>query len=184
MVYYGEKIRNSTRTSHSGQSCYDNGYDRVCAVTFFICPLQEVSMSGSKESDHVKTYIEKLAGGIDPVTDRTIAGFLPSELPIPVTEFTRRVNGLIRSDAPIKKLCYKHMIQFLIHSGLLTEYRDRQRKIVRYPTIACETLGIKAEKREGIQGSHTAILYDRNAQQFLLDNMRAFVDIKNMPETD
>ena len=141
-------------------------------------------MSELEKLDHVKTYIEKLVNGIDPKTNEVISNFPPSEIPIPITEFTRRVNDLILPEAPIKKLCYKRIIQFLIHLGLLTESSDKKGKIVRYPTAAGETLGIKVENRKGIRGPYMVILYNRNAQQFLIDNMTAIVDIKNAPEID
>ena len=133
-------------------------------------------MSELEKSDHAKTYIEKLT--------EEFSCFLLSENPIPVTEFTRRINALIPPEAPIKKLCYKRILQFLIHSGLLTESRDIIGKIERRPTAAGETLGIKAGDRESVRGPYTVILYDRNAQQFLINTMTAIVDIKNMPEKD
>lgn len=133
-------------------------------------------MSELEKSDHAKTYIEKLT--------EEFSCFLLSENPIPVTEFTRRINALIPPEAPIKKLCYKRILQFLIHSGLLTESRGIIGKIERRPTAAGETVGIKAEDRESVRGPYTVILYDRNAQQFLINNMTAIVDIKNMPEKD
>lgn len=141
-------------------------------------------MGESEKLDHAKIYIEKLVNGIDPITNEELSHFPISEIPIPITEFTRRINDFIPPEAPIKKLCYKHIIQFLINLDLLTESRDIKGKIVRHPTGAGETLGIKAENRKGVRGQYTVILYDRNAQQFLVDNMSAIVEINNAPDKD
>ena len=67
-----------------------------------------------------------------------------------------------------------------MHSEFLTESRDIKGKIVRRPTPVGETLGIKAEDRKNVRGAYTVILYDRNAQQFLIDNMTAIMDRKDM----
>ena len=100
-----------------------------------------------------------------------------SDIPIPVSKFTRRINELVPPDALMTKLSYKSVIRFLIESNLLTESVDANGKIMRRPTAVGETLGIKTEDRVSTRGSYTVILYDHNAQQFLLDNMSAIVDI-------
>ena len=119
------------------------------------------------------------------ITYEELSRFPISETPIPVTEFTRRVNDLLSPETPMKKLCYKSIIKFLVDSNLLTEGRDAEGKLVRRPTAAGETFGILTEDRESsVRGAYTVTLYDRGAQRFLLDNMSAIVDINNGSEKE
>ena len=78
------------------------------------------------------------------------------------------------------KLSYRSVTRFLVDSNLLTESVDANGKIKRRPTAVGESLGIKTEDRVGARGPYTVILYDRNAQQLLLDNMGAIVDISGL----
>ena len=118
------------------------------------------------------------------ITSEQLSRFTISDVPIPVSEFARRVNDLIPPEVPMMKLSYKSVIQFLVDSGLLAESTDADGMIMRCPTAVGETFGIKTEDRVGARGPYTVVLYDRNTQQFLLDNMSAIVDINNGPEKD
>lgn len=183
-----------------------------------------------------KTYIEKLANGIDPVTGAAAADddlinnvrisrclfyvadilrqviendgvvgrpqkapavkkqqfaisfellshYSASDKPIPVSEFTRRVNDLIPPEIPMVKLKYQSVTQFLIEAGLLTEGVDTDGKRKKYPTPAGESLGIATEHRVSAGGPYTVVVYERSAQQFLLDNMDAIVAVQNRPRS-
>lgn len=189
-------------------------------------------MNELEKLDRAKTYIEKLANGLDPITGSPAADsdvinnvrvsrclfyvadvlrqvidnggtvskpqkvervkkqkfaitfeelshFPVSDIPIPVSVFARQVNDLIPPEVPMMKLSYKSVIRFLVDSDLLTESTDTEGKIIRRPTSVGETFGIRTEDRIGAKGPYTVILYDRNSQQFLLDNMSAIVDINN-----
>lgn len=194
-------------------------------------------MNKLEKLERAKTYIEKLANGIDPITGSAAADgdvinnvrvsrcffyvvdilrqvienggmvgkpqkgekekkqkfsitfeelshFSVSDIPIPVSVFARQVNDLISPEVPMMKLSYKSVIRFLVDSDLLTESTDADGKIMRRPTAVGKTFGIKTEERVGAKGPYTVILYDRNAQQFLLDNMNAIVDINNGPKNE
>ena len=40
-------------------------------------------------------------------------------------------------------------------------------------------LGISTEERNGVIGNYTAVVYNRQAQQFIVDNIDAIIDMMN-----
>ena len=178
-----------------------------------------------------KMYMDKLAQGIDPITDREapeediinnvrlsrcffyvsdvlrqvienggVVGkavkpaklpfcltyeqtqaFPYSDDPIPVTALTERINAL-RTDEAMKKLRYTSISRFLTKSGLLTEIDTANGRKAKRPTEAGRTVGIFTEEWVGQNGPYTVVLYDRGAQQFVLDNIDAIIEINNAPK--
>ena len=49
------------------------------------------------------------------------------------------------------------------------------------PTEAGWKLGIATQQRSGQNGDYTAVVYDRQAQQFILDNLDAIIAINAAP---
>ncbi len=48
-------------------------------------------------------------------------------------------------------------------------------KIARRPTGNGRLLGISTEQRQGANGIYTVVVYDKAAQQFIIDNLDAAV---------
>lgn len=59
--------------------------------------------------------------------------------------------------------------------GVLEEQTTPDGKSVKRPTEQGKELGIAAEKRMGVSGEYIVVVYDKGAQQFILDNMEAIV---------
>lgn len=183
-------------------------------------------MTEREKIAYAKIYIDKLANGINPLTDRQVpdsdiinnvkisrclfyvsavlrqamekegqaqrkvkivkAPFQPdyearsmfqySEVPISVSEITRRINELIRPEE-MKKLNYKHIVDWLIQAGFLTLVTRNDGKVVRKPTDSGIQLGIATEQRHGSRGIYTVVVYNKEAQQFILDNLDAAIEI-------
>ena len=130
-------------------------------------------------SDVLRQVIEK--GGLQKsprtpkipfsLTDEQIGQFQLFDEPIFVSAITERLNSLIDNEN-MKKLSHRSVTAFLEREGFLESYTDDQGKNRRKPTAAGIELGITTELRRGIYGPYTVILYDRKAQQYLLDHLQ------------
>ena len=175
---------------------------------------------------YAKTYIEKLANGINPLTDQPVPdsdsinnvrisrclfyvsdilrqivenggvsriktktakvpfqldyetrkNFRYSETPIPISEITRRINELIPSE-DMKKLNYKFISDWLIQAGFLVLVTNDDGTTTRKPTDNGIQLGITLEQRKGQNRFYTVVVYNKVAQQFILDNLDAAIEL-------
>ena len=179
---------------------------------------------------HAKSYLDKLANGINPLTDETLpetdivnqirisrclffvsdvlrqviekgglkktpktvripfaltieqAGrFQLFDQPIHLTAITNRINSLSENEN-MRKLSYRSISAFLEEEGFLTSYTDSAGKNKRKPTDAGKTLGISVELRSGYQGPYTVLLFDQNAQKYILDHLDRIAEINRMPK--
>lgn len=171
---------------------------------------------------YAKTYVEKLANGINPLTDQPIpdsdsinnvrisrclfyvsnllrqimenggisqkkvatakapfqlnygtrSNFRYSETPISISEITKRINELIQPEE-MKKLNYKSISDWLIQAGFLAVVQNDDGKTTRRPTENGVRLGISTEQRQSARGIYTVVVYNKTAQQFILDNLDA-----------
>ncbi len=175
-----------------------------------------------------KAYVDKLANGIDPLTDQPVAEtdcvnqvrisrclfyvsdvlrqvienggtvgkaekvkkqpfmisrealqhFPLSASPIPVSEITDRLNGLI-DQSVMNKLKHTSITAFLLQCGFLAQEPIGDGKTKKVPTEQGGALGILAEERLGKNGTYSVTLYNADAQQFLLDNIDSIIEINN-----
>lgn len=173
---------------------------------------------------YAKTYIEKLANGINPVTGQVVPDddvinnvkisrclfyvsdllrqvvenggisqskvkivkqpfqldyearkqFRYSESPIPISEIAKRINELIPIEK-MQKLSYKNLLDWLMESNFLEIIPGANGKMTRNPTHNGTMLGITMEHREGQRGLYSVIVYDLEAQKFILDNLDAVI---------
>lgn len=75
----------------------------------------------------------------------------------------------------MEKLSFKTISGWLIEMGFLKRIVTEDGRTSRRPTTAGNTLGIHTENRIGRQGPYTAVVYSKDAQQFILDNLDAVV---------
>ena len=97
-----------------------------------------------------------------------------SEIPIAVSEIAKRINALVRN-VNMKKMTHKHLSDWLISVEMLRMEQLPNGKTSKAPTKSGNELGIITEMRTGLRGNYTAILYNRNAQQFIIDNIDAVI---------
>lgn len=165
-----------------------------------------------------KLYIDKLAQGIDPVTERELTGdsvlnhvrvvrclfyvsgvlqqvidnggvvgqtpkrkeeftitpqqlsaVRPVEDRIGITEFTKLLHKA--AGDPERKLPKAvRLTNWLAEKGFLETEVLPDGKRNRVPTAAGRSIGIHTQKRHNDRGEYKAVLYDKQAQQFLLDH--------------
>ena len=135
-------------------------------------------------SDILRQVID--VGGIAPckkstripfaVTQEQLAGFSFSEAPIPITELTNRINALVDTNI-MKPFCYKHVTTWLMDIGALLEESGTNGRSQKLPTEEGEKLGITVEIRNGIYGNYRVVVYNRDAQQFIIDNIYAIISL-------
>ena len=172
-----------------------------------------------------KTYIDKMANGVDPLTDRPVAetdtlnqvrisrclffvsdvlrrvlengGVTPappviqrvapfrlepeqaarfaySSVPLRITEIVNRIDSLIDTDS-MKKLRTSDITGWLVEIGLLENVRSADGHGSKRPTERGRQMGIGTELRNAGDRSYEAVVYDINAQHFIIDNLEAAV---------
>ncbi len=94
-----------------------------------------------------------------------------SEKPIPISEIAKRINEITPENENMKKISHKHLTDWLISIEMLYWDTTADGKKVKRPTTAGNQLGIAAEVRHGSQGDYTVVVYNRAAQQFIIDNI-------------
>ncbi|MBQ7541925.1 MAG: hypothetical protein IJT44_06495 [Clostridia bacterium] len=178
-----------------------------------------------------KMYIDKLANGVDPLTDQPVSDtdcinqvrisrclfyvsdvlrkvienggvvgkqnkvkkipftisqeelkrFRFSDYPIPVSEITKRINELADLST-MTQFKYSSITKFLVQAGLLSQVQRFDGKTRKTPTASGIELGIMSEERNGAAGNYIVTLYNRAAQQFILDHMDAILEINAQKE--
>lgn len=93
-----------------------------------------------------------------------------------ISKFVQQINEMV--DANIyQKLCYKRILRWLKLNGFLTEeFRQELNKKITLPTEKGIQLGIRAERKSSSKGvRHTLLIYGRQAQEYIVQNMRAIL---------
>lgn len=178
--------------------------------------------------NRAKTYIDKLANGVNPLTDEPVSendivnnvrisrcffyisdllrrfaeGGFPeaakkgkkqpfiiteeqrkrfefSETPISVSEIARRFNAAVNTEGAVQ-MRYSGITFWLIESGLLSVDRREDGREVKLPTAVGMELGISQEVRSGANGSYTVVVYNENAQRYIVDNIDAILEAEKL----
>lgn len=105
------------------------------------------------------------------ITAEQAAGFEFSRSPITVSEIVKRINGIIDAET-VKGVSAAKVMTWLESIGAVKSELDTEGKKHRRPTENGVQLGITTERRTGMYGKeYTAVVFDRDAQQFVLDNI-------------
>jgi hypothetical protein len=100
--------------------------------------------------------------------------------PATASVIAQRLNGLVDLNA-VQKLKITSITAFLMQSGLLYEEVSPGGQRNKRPTEAGQALGISTAQRMGQNGEYTAVVYSREAQQFVLDNLDAITALNAVP---
>lgn len=101
--------------------------------------------------------------------------FRYSPAPIPISEITKRFNELTPSEETTQ-LRHTALTNWLLKTGMLENKEAADGKTIKRPTAQGKALGISTEKRNGQYGEYVVVLYNRDAQQFLVDNLDAVLE--------
>lgn len=172
-----------------------------------------------------KMYMDKLAQGIDPITDREVPedsvlnnvrlvrcffyvsdilkqvidnggevskkvyvrnfSITPEQLsrvrilqtPVRITQLADAINQAV-DDPEMKKISVIAITNWLLAKGFLEKQLTADGKTQRIPTEAGTQIGLSTQIRHSDRGEYLAVLYDAQAQQFVLDNLFAILSEK------
>ena len=116
------------------------------------------------------------------IAHEELARYAISALPIPVSEITKRINDLNQNEN-MMKLKYQSITTFLLQAGFLQETVTADGKTTKRPTPEGNALGITLDERLGQNGPYYVTVYNEQAQQFILDNIDAVIELNAVPKT-
>ena len=100
-----------------------------------------------------------------------------SDIPIPATEIINRINAVGPQEG-VKKFPRKNIVRWMLLLGFLEEVSVNNTKI-RRPTSNGEEIGLILEERQGQYGKYYVVLYNLEAQHFIIDNIEAILNLDN-----
>lgn len=100
-----------------------------------------------------------------------------SDTPITATEIFNRIIAVGPQDG-VKKFPKRNLINWLLCLDLVEEVEINNTGTKR-PTNSGKEIGILLQERQGKYGSYFVILYNRDAQQFIIDNIEAILAFDN-----
>ena len=152
-------------------------------------------MTELEKIEYTKSFIDKLANGINPLDDSSIPeGELLNNVRISrcmfyVSDILRQVieNGGIKPQKKSKKAPFEitsEQLERFTYSDTplsltLKEVENDEGKKKKHPTEMGESLGISEELRHGMYGDYMVVIYNREAQQFVIDNLPSVIALKN-----
>ena len=86
-----------------------------------------------------------------------------------ITEFVKEINKVIPNY--MKPLSVSSVTKWLVRIGYLDEVLKDDGHKTKIPTDLGKKRGISSEQRVGSNGEYTAVIYDANAQRFILENL-------------
>ena len=94
--------------------------------------------------------------------------------PITVSEIAKRIYAMVDNEN-MEKVSSRQISQWLLNIGMLCLYDLDGRKTVKRPTDEGTQIGIIVETRSGRYGKYQVVLYNEDAQRFILDNLDAVI---------
>ena len=106
------------------------------------------------------------------VTLEQLEKFEYSAEPIAVSEIAKRIYAMADNET-MEKVSYRQINQWLLNIGMLYLHDFGGKKPVKRPTEEGNQIGITVETRMGRYGEYQVVLYNEDAQRFILDNLEA-----------
>ena len=104
------------------------------------------------------------------LTPAQYARITPAEEPLTITQVAALCSAPIDPEH-MKPLTSTPLTAWMQENGILQNVAQGSGRNRRMPTARGHALGLTEEERTGPHGAYVAVLYDRNAQQFLLDHL-------------
>ena len=134
-------------------------------------------------SDILGKVIEN--GGINPpkkpkkesfnISFEQIQQFQFSDAGLQISKIAEMINAL--ADNPdMKKLTHSNITQWLVSIDMLKIEKAADGHNTKRPTENGREIGIYTDDRVGVNGPYTAVIYNRTAQQFIIDNIDAIIN--------
>ena len=108
------------------------------------------------------------------VSAEQLEKFEYSTEPIVVSELAKRIYATADNDN-MENVSYRQINQWLLNIGMLYILNFGGRNSVKRPTEAGNEIGIIVENRTGRYGEYQVVLYNEDAQRFIVDNLEAIL---------
>ena len=105
--------------------------------------------------------------------------FAFSEDPLTISEVANRINDLIAMDIMVR-FSRTTLIEWLLSIGLIKKELNENGTYLKKPTTEGERLGITLENRMGSSGPYHVIVYNVDAQHFIIDNIDSVIDFEKI----
>lgn len=106
-----------------------------------------------------------------------LSKFPYSDSPIAVSEIAKRLNSLINNEA-MRKITHRDLTNWLLSINMLFEHSASDGKTAKRPTEQGSSIGISTQVRTGQRGEYTVVVYNKEAQTFIVDNLEAIIALK------
>lgn len=146
---------------------------RISRCLFFVADVlrQVLENGGAAPAPKSEKKLQRLAFDL---TFKQRERFEYSDIPITISELTRRLNALIDTEN-MTKLPYTAISSWLTGLGLLETVTLPGGKLAKRPTEEGLENGIAVVERIGQNGPYHAVVYNAAAQHFVLDNLDAII---------
>lgn len=91
-----------------------------------------------------------------------------------IANFVREINKFVPVN--MRPMSWGKILNWLIANGYLEEVEVDNLGKKKAPTASGSSIGISAEKKEGKNGEYWAVIYNSNAQHFILNNIYAIAE--------
>ncbi len=161
-----------------------NPIDGTCVADSDVINNVRISRCLFYVSDILKRVIDnggsigkkKVAKGPFFLPSEAAKGFRFSKTPITVSEIVKHINSLADSERCCQ-LKLTSVTTWLIEIGALEVITTADGKNTKLPTERGTELGILTEKRMGQRGEYTVVVYNIEAQRFIIDNIEAIIAV-------
>ena len=117
------------------------------------------------------------------LSQEQVKQFEYSDKPIPASEIIKRIIAVGPQEG-VKNFPKRNLTKWLLSIGLIEEISLPLGSKMKKPTSSGEEIGILLEERQGQYGSYYVMLYNLDAQRFILDNIEAVLAFDNDNGTD
>ncbi|HWR23899.1 MAG TPA: hypothetical protein VN366_10545 [Feifaniaceae bacterium] len=114
------------------------------------------------------------------ISDEELKRVHITQAPIPISSFVAEINNAV-TDKNMKKLSAPAITNWLVAQGFLQLADPASGKRHKITTEQSKYIGISSELRNGPNGTYTALLYNAEAQQFILDNLNSILQQEDAP---
>lgn len=133
----------------------------ISRCLFFVAELLE--KAGKHELSSTKQYDKKFY-----LSPEDISRIFITERST-ISVFVKEINKVIPDN--MKPLSATSITNWLLKIGYLDEITKEDGHKTRVPSILGKSIGISSEQKSGPNGDYTSVVYNANAQQFILDNL-------------
>lgn len=97
-----------------------------------------------------------------------------SQKPIPISEFSNNINQTLEKNY-FKKISYRMITWWLVKNGYLQVISMPDGKTTKGLTEKSSEIGITSEERSTQYRVYNVILYSRQAQEFVINNLQSII---------